>query len=120
MPQTRIGIVGVCAAGKSTLARALLERGYDARQISQEHSYVPDLWQRFSRADILIYLDTSLATLRQRRGTPDWPAHAYAEEMARLRHAREHCHLYICTDDVTPAEILDQVLSFLSVEQYKL
>ncbi len=114
MTQTRIGIVGVCASGKSTLARALLARGYDARQISQEHSYVPDLWRRFSKADVLIYLDISLATIRQRRGNPNWPAEARADEVERLRHARAHCQLYICSDDLTAEDVLARVLDFLA------
>ena len=44
-----IAIVGVCASGKSTLAKALRERGYNARQVLQEHSYVPYMWQRITR-----------------------------------------------------------------------
>jgi deoxyadenosine/deoxycytidine kinase len=114
MTQARIGIVGVCASGKSTLARALLAQGFDARQISQEHSYVPDLWRRFSKADVLIYLDVSLATIRRRRGNPNWPEEAREVEVERLRHARDHCHLYICSDDLAAQEVLTRVLDFLT------
>src|SRR5688572_25288897 len=38
-------IVGVCSAGKSTLAANLKEKGYRVRTCAQEHSYVPHLWQ---------------------------------------------------------------------------
>src|SRR5207248_628641 len=49
-------VVGVCSSGKSTLVSALCDRGYHASAVSQEHSYVPHLWQR-SNPDVLIYLD---------------------------------------------------------------
>jgi deoxyadenosine/deoxycytidine kinase len=119
MTQARIGIVGVCASGKSTLARALLAQGFDARQISQEHSYVPDLWRRFSKVDILIYLDVSLATIRQRRGNPNWPEEARDDEVERLRHARAHCHLYICSDGLAAEDVLARVLDFLSTNSIR-
>jgi len=38
----RIAVVGPCGAGKSILADALRENGYDARQIAQEHSFFPN------------------------------------------------------------------------------
>ncbi len=53
----RVTLVGPCASGKSVLARALQDRGYDARQCSQEHSYVPDMWRRIGKPDVQIYLD---------------------------------------------------------------
>jgi shikimate kinase len=109
----RIGIVGVCASGKTMLARALQERGYDARQISQEHSYVPDLWRRFSRADILIFLDVTLPTIRRRLNDPSWPDFIYEAQRERLRHARENCHFYLDTDAMPVDEVLGRVLSFL-------
>jgi hypothetical protein len=51
-----IAAVGPCTSGKSTLVRALRERGYNAREVVQEHSYVPAMWQVFAQPDILIYL----------------------------------------------------------------
>jgi adenylate kinase family enzyme len=47
-PPLLIGLVGVCASGKTTLAKILEEKGYHCRHISQEHSYVPDMWQRLT------------------------------------------------------------------------
>ncbi len=101
-----IAIVGVCAAGKSTLAAGLRARGHNARGILQEHSYVPTMWQRITRPDVLIYLDASLDTVRRRRHDPGFPADLYEQELVRLRHARANCHLYIHTDALTPAEVL--------------
>jgi deoxyadenosine/deoxycytidine kinase len=110
---SRIGIVGVCASGKTTLATALREQGFDARQVSQEHSYVPDLWRRFSHCDVLIYLDISLETLRRRREAPNWPSDLYEEQRRRLQTAREHCDVYLNTDPLSPGDVLAQVLAAL-------
>ncbi|MBN1486515.1 MAG: hypothetical protein JW981_02660, partial [Anaerolineae bacterium] len=55
-----IGIVGPCSAGKSSLARELRHRGYRVKEIRQEHSAVPSMWQRITNPDILLYLDVSM------------------------------------------------------------
>jgi hypothetical protein len=104
-----IAVVGVCAAGKTTLAQAMRARGYNVRQVLQEHSYVPYMWQRITAPDLLIYLDAGLETVRRRRNDPEFPAWLYEQELARLAHAREHCDIHIVTDDLTPAAILHQV-----------
>jgi hypothetical protein len=109
-----IAIVGVCAAGKSTLAAGLRSRGYNARGILQEHSYVPTMWQKITRPDVLIYLDASLDNVRCRRNDPGFPADLYEQELVRLRHARAHCHLYIDTGYLTSAEVLAAAVDGLS------
>ena len=111
-----IAVVGVCASGKSTLVKTLQARGYNARQVLQEHSYVRDMWQRFTQPDLLVYLDASADTIRERRGKPDWPNWLYEHEIARLTHAREFCDLYIRTDRLSTADILRQVLGL--IERY--
>ena len=63
----RIAVVGVCASGKSTLVAALCTLGYDARQCGQEHSHVPDMWQRLSRPQVLVYLHGSDGVVLSRR-----------------------------------------------------
>jgi deoxyadenosine/deoxycytidine kinase len=105
-----IAIVGPCASGKSLLVQALRERGYNAREVAQEHSYVPDMWQQITQPDTLIYLDVSWEIARQRRPT-DAGEHWWIEQAHRLRHARQYADLYIRTDDLTPQEILDEVLA---------
>ena len=107
-----IAVVGPCASGKSTLVDALRERDYNARHVVQEHSYVPDMWQRITAPDVLVYLDVSYEVIcRRRRVTwgPEW----LEVEAKRLRHARKHCHLYIDTDPLSPEAILERVLSYL-------
>jgi len=107
-----IAIVGPCTAGKSLLAHALRERGYNAREVVQEHSYVPAMWQRFTQPDLLIYLDVSWEVARRRRST-DAGADWWAELAHRLRHARQHAQLYISTDELSPQQVLEKVLAFL-------
>jgi deoxyadenosine/deoxycytidine kinase len=104
-PTGGIVIVGSCAAGKTTLARGLQAHGLPARQIAQEHSYVPDMWLRLSRPDILVFLDASYERCTQRKAL-NWTLAEYQEQHRRLAHAREHCHIYIDSDDLTPEEVL--------------
>jgi deoxyadenosine/deoxycytidine kinase len=107
-----IGIVGVCASGKSTLVKGLEARGYRTRHIAQEHSYVKDMWKRITNPDLLIYLDVSYPTTIQRRNL-NWTEADYAEEQRRLVHAREHADLYVNTDPLSIEEVLEQVIRFI-------
>jgi ABC-type cobalamin/Fe3+-siderophores transport system ATPase subunit len=111
-----IAVVGPCACGKSTLVQTLRARGYNAREVVQEHSYVPTMWQRITQPDLLIYLDVSWEVARQRRPS-DAGADWWAELARRLRHARQHADLYISTDELTVQEVLDRTLAFLSDER---
>lgn len=104
----RIAIVGPCASGKTSLARALQKLGWSARQIAQEHSYVQDMWLRLTRPDILIYLHAGFETCTLRKNL-SWTQGDYDEQLRRLRHAREHCDLFFDTDQRDTAEILHDV-----------
>jgi GTPase SAR1 family protein len=112
MKPLKIGIVGPCASGKTTLTAGLKLNGYDARPIAQEHSYVPTMWQRLTNPDILIYLNVSYPLTIERRRL-DWTDKEYAEQLHRLRHAHEHADLRIDTDHLTPQGVLGQALAFL-------
>ena len=108
----RIGIVGPCAAGKTTLARELNALGYDARDCAQEHSHVQTMWQRITNPDTLIFLDASLQTIHARLHV-DWEQ-AYLDEMnRRLTHARAYAHFHLDTNPLTREQVLDRVLTFL-------
>jgi deoxyadenosine/deoxycytidine kinase len=108
----RITIVGPCAAGKSTLAKHLKARGYDAEDCGQEHSGVQKMWQVIAKPDILIYLDASLATIN-RRLQVNWEQ-GYLDEMnRRLEHARSHAHCAIDTNSLTPFQVCDRAMEFL-------
>jgi hypothetical protein len=108
----RVAVVGVCASGKSVLVKELCALGYDARHVAQEHSYVPDMWQRMSRPQVLVYLDASLATVRRRRD-PSFPAALLEEQRRRLQYARHHCQIYVCTDPLAENQVLAQVVAAL-------
>ena len=109
----KIGVVGPCAAGKTTLVSGMAQYNLQVRHIAQEHSYVPTMWQRITNPDLLIYLDVSYSKTMQRRAL-SWSKQEYQEQVHRLRHAREHAHLYIQTDDLTPAEVLKIVIDFIT------
>lgn len=108
-----VKLVGVCGSGKSTLARALQSLGYDASQVSQEHSGVPNLWQRRHPADVLIYLDAGGEAVRRRYPHLDLNDAYLDEQRRRLAHARSHADCYVLTDGLTPAEVLAQALACL-------
>ncbi len=108
----KIGVVGPCAAGKSTLVGVLRLQGFDIRHIAQEHSYVKDMWQRISRPDLLIYLDVSYPVSCIRRQM-DWSEAEYQEQVNRLVHARQHAHLVVNTDALSIEEVRNLVLNFI-------
>lgn len=116
-PPTSVKIVGVCASGKSTLGQALLAAGFAVYPCAQEHSYVPDLWQRRNPADVLIFLDARADTVAQRRNTREPVDGWVAEQRQRLAHARQHCDLYLPTDDLRPNEVASAALHFLQDHQ---
>jgi hypothetical protein len=107
-----IAVVGPCASGKTLLVQALKEHGYNAREVLQEHSYVPTMWQRITQPDILIYLDVSEETARQRRPTSA-PRGWWHTLEQRLSHAKQHADLYLRADESEPEEVLRDVLAFL-------
>ena len=109
-----IAVVGPCASGKSTLVSGLHERGYAlARLVPQEHSGVRSLWAWRGRPDVLIYLDVGVETINRRQHRTDWTQDALDEQRHRLRAARQACHLYLLTDDLTIPQVLERVIDFL-------
>jgi deoxyadenosine/deoxycytidine kinase len=111
--QFRVGVVGPCTAGKSTLIHNLSQPGIELRHIAQEHSYVPYMWQVISKPDQLIFLDVSYPETLNRKNL-DWTEAEYLEQQRRLSHARLHANLYVMTDHLTPEEVAQKVLEFLA------
>jgi cytidylate kinase len=107
-----IGVVGVCASGKSTLIKGMEARGFRMRHIAQEHSYVKDMWKRITNPDVLIFLDATYPLTIERRRL-DWTEADWAEQQRRLSHAREHADLYINTDDLSIEQVLEIVIAFV-------
>lgn len=108
-----IGVVGPCGSGKSTLIAGLEAHGYACRHIAQEHSYVPSMWQVIAKPDLLVYLHASYPVSTARRQL-DWQPKDHAEQLRRLSHAREHAHIIIDTDDLTPDQVLQTALDSLN------
>ena len=108
-----IGVVGPCGAGKSTLVAGLEKHGYACRHIAQEHSYVQTMWQIIAKPDLLIYLKASFA-ISTDRARLNWQEKDYIEQLRRLAHARAHADLLIETDDLTPEDVLQSALDFLT------
>jgi ABC-type cobalamin/Fe3+-siderophores transport system ATPase subunit len=108
-----VGVVGPCTAGKSTLVHGLQGQfPVELRHVAQEHSYVPSMWQRIHPPTWLVFLDVSYpVSLRRKR--LNWTPAEYEEQQRRLAHARAHADLYLQTDDLTPAQVAEQVAAFL-------
>lgn len=113
-----IAVVGPCASGKSMLVRRLQREGYNAREVNQEHSYVPSMWQRLTDPDVLIYLHVSQEVAAERRKSEERAAWWKAME-ERLEHASRHADLRIQTDALTPDEVLREALVFLERSGYE-
>jgi hypothetical protein len=107
-----IAIVGVCASGKSTIVKKLLEHNIPCRHIAQEHSYVHDMWQRMVHPAFLVCLDVSYpATLQRKR--LNWSLPEYDEQLRRINHARDHADLIIDTETHSIDEIVDLIIAGL-------
>lgn len=105
-----IGVVGVCASGKSTLISELERLGYHCRHIAQEHSYVPNMWQRLTNPDVLVYLSASYETTLARRNL-NWTLREYQIQLDRLTHARQNANIFIETDLLSPFEVVQTALA---------
>lgn len=112
-----IGVVGPCSSGKSTLVMGLKKRGFHARNIAQEHSYVKNMWRRLTNPDILIFLNASYSVAQARRKL-SWNTKEYKIQENRLRDARQYADFYLDTDELSPKEVLEKVIGFL--EAYNL
>jgi deoxyadenosine/deoxycytidine kinase len=110
---SRIAVVGVCASGKSVLTDSLLDLGYSARCLAQEHSHVAGMWRAHGQPNIVIFLDASPETINTRTGREDWTAELVAQQHRRLADVRKYCDLYLPTDDLTEKQVLETVLAFL-------
>ncbi len=111
-----IGIVGPCSAGKSTLIRNLQGEGYICRHIAQEHSYVPQMWQKIVNPLVLIYLDVSYEVSLQRRPL-NITLSEFEEQKKRLNHACQNADVYLFTDPISPEEVFLEILTFLKEQE---
>jgi hypothetical protein len=71
------------------------------------------MWRRLTNPDILIYLDVSYENTILRRKL-DWTFEEYAEQLHRLRHARQYADYYLDTNIMTFEEVLQNVLIIIN------
>lgn len=107
-----VGLVGPCKSGKTVLKRKLEKHGWRVRHIAQEHSFAPDMWKKIANPDVLIFLEVSYESTLA-RSSLGWNRSEYEEQLRRLKHAREHAHLRIDTNPLTPEEVANQAIRFL-------
>ena len=117
VPQVKV--TGTSAAGKSTLVRGLRAQGIDARAAGQEHSQIPDMWQRLHPPQVLIYLEATVEVQRARRPDVTWTAAWLQVEKERLAHARTHADLHIETSSRTVSAVLELALLYLQTKGVK-
>jgi len=104
-----IGIVGVCASGKTTLISKLNALGYSCRHIAQEHSYVKTMWKQSTNPDILVYLQVSYPETIKRRNL-NWTRAEYDEQLNRISNAKDNADIIIETDSLTSEEVLHETV----------
>jgi hypothetical protein len=107
-----VGLVGPCGSGKSAVVGRLRQLGVQAREIAQEHSYVPSMWRRITGPDLLIYLQVSCQEAGRRKGY-EMPGAYWDRLESRLAHARAHADLIIDTDGSDLEAVVAQVVAFL-------
>lgn len=119
MLTVRVGVVGNCVAGKSTLVSALKSKGYDAVNIPQEHSVSKKFWHRL-RPDVVIYLSCTLLAAQSRRRI-QWGQERLDEQWDILSDVREHAHIIIATDELSKDQVLalaeDTINNYMQKEQ---
>ncbi|NMP22514.1 hypothetical protein [Sulfobacillus harzensis] len=109
-PTNPVVLVGVCAAGKTTVSHILEERGIVAKAVAQEHSQVPELYRR--TGSTVVMLCASWRTVHQRRAL-SWDPAFYRTEWDRLRDARHHAGLIVHTDSLNPEQVADVIEDWL-------
>jgi hypothetical protein len=71
------------------------------------------MWQILTKPKVLVYLDADYGICSTRKSL-DWTHGEYQQQIHRLAHAKEHCDIYIQTDDLTIEQVLSQVLNALT------
>jgi hypothetical protein len=105
----RVAVVGPCASGKTSVVARLREHDIDAWAVAQEHSGIPELWRHLG-PDRLVYLDTTVQTVRVRRDDDNWPEWIFKLQQERLANARAHADILVMTDDLTLDDVVATIL----------
>jgi hypothetical protein len=109
-----VAIVGVCAAGKSTLMQGLNRIGIKAVSVPQEHSVVRRLWERLHpESNVLVVLDAEHATTKRRRPLITYGPERLEEQRRRLAPALAEADLYVATDDLDVDQVRELVAEWV-------
>ncbi len=106
-PTDGIVLVGVCAAGKTTVSRLLKARGIPAAVVAQEHSAVPGLYRRHGPRRVVL-LCANWETVHRRRHL-SWNPDFYQTEWHRLAQARQEAGFIVHTDALSAVAVTDLV-----------
>ena len=90
------------------MVQALRQLGYDAYSVAQEHSHIRRMWA-LRHPDFVVFLDCTYETALKRRAVP-WSRGHMDEQRKRLADARAHCDLFVQTDGLSPAQVVDLVV----------
>jgi len=112
----KIGLVGPCGAGKTTLSNLLNALGISCQAIAQEHSFIPDMWKKITNPEILVYLHASYDVTMNRKKF-HWTEKEYDEQIHRLSHARSHADVLIQTDTISAQEVLARILDYIEFSE---
>lgn len=66
-----------------------------------------NMWKLLVNPDILIYLSASYETTLNRKNL-NWTLAEYQEQIRRLDDAFQNAHIHINTDELTPAELVEE------------
>ena len=110
---TRVAVVGSCASGKTSVVARLREHGLDAWAVAQEHSAIQELWRHLG-PDRLVFLDTTIQTVRARRQDDNWPEWIFDLQQERLADARANADVIVPTDDLTLDQVVVTILQALA------
>jgi|SRR6056297_1210924 len=111
-----IVIVGNCCSGKTTLAHLLIDKGYIAKAILQEHAISKKMWRR-SNPDILVYLSCNLETAKSRRSF-SWGQRKLDNQKELLSDAFKHADIKVETDNLSKEEVCQRIIDYLKKEGY--
>ena len=88
--------------------------GYAARNVAQEHSFIPTLWKRKGDPDLLVYLDVNYENTLK-RSTLRWVKSDYERQIDRLKNAKENADLIIDTNILSQEEVLQKIIEAVAV-----
>jgi hypothetical protein len=109
---TRVAVVGSCASGKTSVVARLRGHGIDAWAVAQEHSAIQELWRHLG-PDRLVFLDTTIQTVRARRQDDNWPEWIFNLQQERLADARANADVVVPTDGLTLDDVVATILEAL-------